>query len=107
MSVNKTIASLADVDEECINYLQKLTTDATLHEIYNTVAEGGTLFQVNNGIGTVTIDWTSSDPVITFNPTIAFRNGLNDVLKEGVDPLVEGLEQKVNKAVLELYKELI
>lgn len=106
--MNKTIQNTLQLTDDYIDYAKRVMCDCVAHEVYNAVARGDDHVVIDLGIITITIyfgDGQVQFEVAELNKNV--QNAINEVLFGGDDPMTKELEEKLDAAVSNLYKELL
>lgn len=102
--MNNTISEVTNIPYE---NMTDIVRRCLLHDILNGIKEGETQFNVDLGIGTLTLRLDTYFPEFKFNPTQEFHNEIIDLTSESEDPLTMAAEEKINKIIEDFYKELL
>lgn len=103
----QNLCSLTQIRYSVFNKLLQISENCICDYTLNSIEEDEDIITINIGLGLIYINIIENEIEYKFIPNKKLEKKLLKTIENGESPLVQDIESKLNKKIIDTYKELL
>jgi hypothetical protein len=103
----QNLCSLTQIRYSVLNKLVQISENCICDYVLNAIDKDDDIIKINSGIGNIYINIMNDEIEYKFIPNKKLEKKLLKTIETNESPLVHELENKLNKKIIDTYKELL